>query len=290
MTALALSAPANPANPGSLSALFSLSRMQQGSPRYTQLGILLLLAMVPVAGAAIVDDRLFQGVDNWLKPLKFLFSLSVFMLTVAWLARFADPSISRARWWTWHERAVVTAVVLEMIWIGGAAAFGTASHFNNSIPLMETIYPLMGAAAILLTSASTVLAFAIHRNPGTGLSPAVKSGIVWGLGLTLPLTVITAGTMSAMNSHWVGGAATDAGGLAIMGWARDGGDLRIAHFFATHAMHALPLAGLVSAYVFGRDNRLPLRIVAFAFSAFVMLVFAQALMGQPFLAGLGTAG
>ena len=269
---------------------FSLAVLQQTAPRYTQLGILLLLAMVPVAGAAILDDRLFQGVNVWLKPLKFLFALSVFLLTLAWFARFADPAVTRRRWWAWHERAVVLAVIAEMIWIGGAAAFGTASHFNTTSPIMSFIYPFMGAAAILLTSATSTLAYAIYRNKDLDIAPVIKSGLVWGLALTLPLTMITAGTMSSMNSHWVGGVASDANGLMIMGWARDGGDLRIAHFFATHAMHFIPLVGLVSAFLVGREARWPVLAASLLFTGFVVFVFVQALMGQPFLPGLGTAG
>ena len=103
----------------------------------------------------------------------------------------------------------------------------------------------------------------------------------------MPLTLVTAGTMSQMGGHWVGGAPQDAVGLAVMGWARGGGDLRVAHFFATHAMHILPLLALVSARVFGGRSLMPVRASALLYTGLVAFTFAQALMGRPFLPGLG---
>jgi hypothetical protein len=159
---------------------------------------------------------------------------------------------------------------------------GTTSHFNTSL-FGQIIYPLMGAAAVLLTSASTVYAVAIARNRTTGLSPVVREGVVVGLGLVLPLTLLTAGTMSGFGGHLVGGSGSDAGGLPLMGWSRDGGDLRVAHFFATHALHFIPAFALGSAWLFGSERRLPLRLFVLAFSAFVLFTFVQALMGMPLI-------
>jgi len=172
-----------------------------------------------------------------------------------------------------------------MVWIGAAAALATASHFNEA-PIWAALYSLMGFAAIVLTSASTTLAWAIHRHPAGDISPALRTGLVWGLALTLPLTQITAGTLSGMGSHWVGGTPSDAGGLGLLGWSRDGGDLRVAHFFATHALHIVPLAALVCAKLFGRDARAPVHIAALAYIGWVAATFLQALRGQPFLAGI----
>jgi hypothetical protein len=263
----------------------SIARLAADSPRYAPLAILLVLAMVPLSLAFALDARVFQGINVWIKPLKFHAALVVYLLTLAWFARFAAPEVTGRPWWRWHERAVVVAVVLELVWIVGAAAVATGSHFNRSTPLMGAIYGFMGLAAILLTSASATMAFAIHRHRGGTLSPAVRAGLVWGLALTLPLTLVTAGTLSGMGSHWVGGSASDAGGLPLMGWSRDGGDLRVAHFFATHALHVVPVVALGCARLFGREALAPVRVAALAYTAFVAGTFVQALMGRPFLGG-----
>jgi hypothetical protein len=142
----------------------------------------------------------------------------------------------------------------------------------------------MGVAAVVLTSACATLAWALHRHPAGNVSPAVRTGLVWGLGLTLALTLVTAQTLSGMGSHWIGGTASDAGGLFPFGWSRDGGDLRAAHFLATHAMHAVPLAALACARLFGPAARAPVRFAALAYVGLVALVFGQALRGLPLIA------
>jgi len=264
---------------------FTLGRLAADSPRYTGLAVLLALAMLPLFGALALDERLFQGINVWVKPLKFHVALVIYLLTLAAYARFASPELRARPGWRWHERAVVVAVVLELIWIGGAAALGTGSHFNDSTPLAGALYSFMGVAAVVLTSASATLAWAIHRHPAGSLSAAVRTGLAWGLGLTLPLTLVTAQTLADMGSHWTGGTPSDAGGLFILGWSRDGGDLRAAHFFATHAMHAIPLAALACARIFGPDARAPVRIAALAYVGLVAIVFVQALRGLPLIAG-----
>ena len=288
MSASATSTPAPAARPAGRVGMFSPARLAADSPRYVPLSVFLALAMIPMWAALALDARLLHGVNVWVKPLKFHFALSVYLLTLAWFTRYASPEVTSRPWWRRHERAVVFAVIAEALWIGGAAALGTGSHFNEATPLLQVLYGLMWVGAVVLTTASTTLAWAIHRHAATGLSPAVKAALVWGLALTLPLTLVTAGTMSQIGGHWVGGVHDDAGGLAVMGWARDGGDLRVAHFFATHAMHILPLIALGSARAFGGRSLMPVRASALLYTGLVAFTFAQALMGRPFLPGLGS--
>ena len=151
-----------------------------------------------------------------------------------------------ARWYLIYSSIVVAAIVFETTWIGAAAALGTASHFNTS-----------PAGALILTTPPAVYAHLIDRNARTGLSPVVKQSLVWGLALVLPLTLVTAGAMSHMGAHWVSGTPKDPSGLLFLGWARDVGDLRVAHFFATHAMHVIPALGLAYAWAARGENPCP---------------------------------
>ena len=272
--------------PRSVDLLEGLRSFRAHEPRLFDLGALLLIAMLPTAFAALVDPRTFLGINIWDKPLKFEFALVVFLMTLVLFARFIPAATREKRRYRVYVTAVCLAIIAEMVWIAAASALGTASHFNLT-PIGRAIYSAMGAFAIFFTTVTAVFAWHIHRNPATGLSPVVKDGIVVGLALVLPLTLVTAGTMASMEGHWIGGARTDAGGLALIGWARDGGDLRVAHFFATHAMHFVPVFALVSAAVFGPDNKTPVRLFSGIFIAFVAYAFVEALMGRPFLPVLG---
>ena len=179
------------------------------------------------------------------------------------------------------------AVGAEVIWILGAAALGTASHFNDSSPVAAGLYTLMGVLAVTLTSASLVYGVTILRDRNSRLDPVFRLSVGIGLIATFVLTVVVAGYMSNNGSHFIGGAHSDAGGLAPMGWARDGGDLRVAHFFATHAMHFIPAFGLVASRAFSPSSG-RMAVVTFAglCVGLVGYVFVEALSGQAFLAML----
>lgn len=266
-----------------------LASLRQAEPAFFALAVALLFSMAPTGFAAWIDARTFLGIDVWIKPLKFELSLVVYMLTLCFFARWLPAGTVDRPWYRVYRFAVIAAIVAEMIWIGGAAMLGTASHFNQS-PIGVVIYLAMGVGAVLLTTPTAVYAWLIARSPATGLAPVLKDAIVIGLALVLPLTLATAGTMSAFGAHAVGSVGSDAGGLPVMGWARDGGDLRVAHFFATHAMHFIPAFGLLSVALLGANNRLPVRLFAAVFAGFVAWTFVEALAGRPFLPGLGQPG
>lgn len=268
--------------PFGLTGMFA--EFHRREPLFASAAIFVASLALPMGAAALLDSREIAGVGIWDKPLKFVLALTVYLATLAWYAGYLSKGALQKRWVRWHSRAVVFAVIAELAVIAGAAAFGTTSHFNDSTVAWQIAYALMGVGAVLLTSASTVQGW-LMRGGGETLSPVVKAGLVWGLLLTLPLTLATAGVMSASGSHLVGGNLSDAESTLLMGWARDGGDLRVAHFFASHALHFLPGFALISAALFGRADKRPLMIFTALFIGFVALVFAQALAGQPFLAG-----
>jgi hypothetical protein len=260
----------------------ALAGFYRREPVFTIAGLAILGLMLPTAAAAVLDERMFQGIDIWEKPLKFQFALAVYLLTLAFYARWLPAGMTARTSYRVYAGVVVTAIAAEVAWISGAAAFGTGSHFNESTPALAALYAVMGMLAVTLTSATAVFAVGIARNRGFRAGPAARAALVLGLGLVLPLTLVTAGTLAQNGGHWVGGTPDDSLGLAVMGWSRDGGDLRVPHFFATHAMHFVPAFGLVSIWLFGPARRWPVVAFAALYAAFTGLVFLQALAARPF--------
>lgn len=256
------------------------------SPAFASAGLFVALLSVPAGAAWLFDARELAGVAIWDKPLKFLLALTVYLFTLAWYEAYVPKEAGARRWRRVHTAAVIAAILGELAVLAYAAANGTASHFNQSTTGWQIAYALMGIGAVLLTSASTVQGWLILKGSG-GISPALRNALALGLLLTLPLTLWTAGYMSAQGSHLVGGNLSDAEGIFLMGWARDGGDMRVAHFFASHALHFIPAFGLVSQQVFGRANKLPVWLFAAGFAGFISFTFFQALAGQPFLGWIG---
>ena len=250
-----------------------IETLRSFEPRFFALGALMLAAALPTAFASLVDGRQFQGIDVWVKPFKFEMALVVYTWTLAFFARFLPAGTTARRWYRFYVGAVAAAIILEMIWIGGAAALATASHFNPT-PFGDLIYSAMGFAAVFLTSASAVYAVLIARNPSTGLSPALKDAVVIGLALVLPLTLVTAGTMAAMGSTVGGSGSVPVACSAKAG--RGGGDLRGALQCDPGVRPARPASVRKSRGWLSRQ-----------FVGFDIFLFAQALRGEPFLPWLG---
>jgi hypothetical protein len=235
--------------------------------------------------AAMIDPRMFLNAPVWQKPLQFHLALAVYLITLAYFARYVPGGLTSRRWRI-YAAVVSFCIIAELVWVGGAAAYATASHFNVDDAVMGTIYGFMGLFAVILTSASGVMGIAIWRNPHSGLPPALHLSIALGLILTFVLTLIAAGTMSSMPGHHIGTPVTHAA-LPILGWSREVGDLRVAHFFATHAMHAIPIVGLLASRLAPATGRLIVLASSAAFCALVAFSMWQAFQGLPFLPGLG---
>jgi hypothetical protein len=256
-------------------------------PLYAGAALCLAALVAPTLVAMALDERTLLGVNVWLKPLRFEIALAVYLATLAWFAGWLPERVIATRWYRTYAACVVAAVAAEMVWIGGAAAFGTTSHFNESSPMMAWTYRLMGGLAVLLTSSALVYGILILRHRNSRLDPAFRLSVGLGLVLTFVLTVAVAGYMANSGGHFVGDRSTVAPGAPLMGWARDRGDLRVAHFFATHAMHFIPALGFVVSLILSTvAARRAVIVFSAVFVAFVGYTFGEALMGSPFLAVL----
>ncbi len=251
------------------------------APTLTALALFIALTALPVIAAMALDARQFDGESIWLKPLKFHVALVIYIATLAFFARYLPASWHGSSLWNGYLVIVTVSILFEIVWIGGAAALGTASHFNVATPVANLGYSLMGVAAVTLTSASLVMGIGIWRNAASGLPPALHLAVALGLILTFVLTLPVAGTMASNLSHHIGASVTGAR-LPILGWSREVGDLRAPHFMATHALHALPVAGWLFHRLLPAPLGVPAVVAAAAgFALLVAVMFAGALAGRP---------
>ncbi len=256
------------------------------APALSALTIIMLVLMFPKLGAMLVDTRLHNGVNIWIKPVKFDFALIIYTATLVVFARWI-PQVTRAKlWFKFFTAAVIVSIVFEQIWIGGAATFGTSSHFNIATPMMGLAFTIAGIAAVILTSGALVFGILIARNQQSGLSAPLHLSIWLSSVLMFFLTVITASYMSANLSHFVGGDMLDTQSYPIMGWAKDGGDLRVAHFFASHIFHALPIMVIAASYLFKSISKNAVIVMAALYSMFTFYTLWEAMLGLPFLASI----
>lgn len=252
-------------------------------PLFAATGLALVASLLVTLPALGLDPRQFQGENIWVKPIKFQMALIAYLLTLAFFAQWLPQGMTQRRSYRIYAGIVVFTIIGELAWICGAAMFGTASHFNTGTPLMAILYSVMGVFAVTLTSASLVYGIAIWRNGATDLAPALKLSIALGLILNFVLTIPIAGTLASLPGHFVGVPALDLA-VPLIGWSGEVGDLRVPHFFATHAMHFLPLAGLAYAsWGGGSSGQKPVWAFALAYTAFTAFVFAQALNGVPLI-------
>ena len=253
------------------------------------IGALAALA-VPAALALFIDERTLLGVSVWHKPLKFDLSLSVHLLTLYLLLGCIAAPLPRKA----HKAlqlvmlSAVVIVIAEALYITLQAARGRASHYNRDTALESFLYyGVMGPGAVLLLASAFSFGWLLWRHGKPSAPPGLRWGGALGLMLGSVATMVTVVPLSAGFvdglGHWVGGVRSDVAGLPLTGWSTTGGDLRVPHFFATHLMQALPLAGWLG----DRFGRNPTRWVNLAAAAGIVVVAGalwQAVAGRPFLA------
>jgi hypothetical protein len=266
----------------SMTATQSLQADFSSNTAFAKTGLFMLALSLPVLIALAIDTREFQDQNVWIKPLKFQLSLALHLLTLAWFAQFLPQTFTARRGYRMYSYVVIFSILAEVAWIDGAAMFATASHFNFDSPAMIFIYSIMGVFAVILTSPALVYGVIILRKPQ--LTPfEIASGIA--LCLTFVLTVIVAGKLSSSGGHFVGMPSAANLTVPVIGWSREVGDLRVAHFFATHTMHFLPALAVVLSLALGNTRLKQANYgAALIYVAFVAVVFVQALNGLPLLA------
>jgi len=241
----------------------------------------MIAAFALTCGPWLLDSRTLDGATVWAKPLKFELALALHAGTLAIVAarlslRHRAGPVMRV-----VALAFLVACIIEMGWIIGQAAQGQHSHFNDSSAAHRAMFSVMAFCAVIITGAAGAVAVAVWRDPDYGAPRLVKMGIVVGLLGGTILTLITAFAIGGHGSPYVGAVPDLASRMPLTGWSLVGGDLRVAHFLATHMMQAVPVAALVMCRILPGRMALPAVVGgAGIWSVWVMSAFGMALAGQ----------
>lgn len=244
--------------------------------------LLMSVLTVILFGLAQIDERTLLDISVWTKPFKFALSLAVYFGTLLILARFVPENF----FGTVSGRLItfisVSMGFAEMFYIALQASLGEASHFNVTSAYHATMYSLMGLGAFAIVAVLPWFAWFIARHNDIG--QPMTLAVVLGLVLTFVLGGGFGGYLGSAGSHFVDVAHSDANGTWLFHWNREGGDLRVAHFFGMHMMQVLPLFTLLLPKRWPRHVNIAC-VIAFtsAYTALTCVTFLQAVDGQPFL-------
>jgi hypothetical protein len=268
--------------------------------RLTAVGVAMFALLVVTGVALLMDPREVMGAPAWMKPAKFAASIGIYTLTLAWVFTYLPEWKRTRRVVSW---ITVVTLVLEIVIIDIQAWRGTTSHFNVGTLVDGVLFSIMGLAIFAQTLAGSAVAVALWRQRFS------NRAIGWALRFGMTITIIGAMTgglmttptsaqleaaragarMTVSGAHTVGGP--DGGpGLPGVGWSREHGDIRVAHFLGLHALQILPLLALFftsRGWPELRRIRFVWAVSASYVSLFALLLW-QALRGQSITTPDGT--
>ncbi len=74
-----------------------IDELRHRDPLLFWIGALMVLALIVVTLLSIGDTRVILGLNPWVKPMKFLSSITIFLWTVAWFMPETRPNSSAAQ-------------------------------------------------------------------------------------------------------------------------------------------------------------------------------------------------
>lgn len=244
-------------------------------------GWLHLAALAVLAVVAPFDGRTILGINPWIKPMKFLVSITVYVWTLAWFLSYLRGYRRAVAVVSW---GVALVFVGEMACVIMQSARGVPSHFNVSTPFDAAVFSTMGLL-IFVNTLLVLLVLLLFSRPSCELSAAYLWGIR--LGLLLFLLGSAEGVVIVMNRAHTVGLPDGGAGLPFVNWSTRAGDLRVAHFLGFHALQLLPLAGhFLDAWHRAAPRARRVAYVfafALAYTLLTALLFWQAMSGRPLL-------
>ena len=258
-----------------------------------RLGWALIFAVPVFAAAGLLGTHTAFSVSAfsvspWIKPIKFSISFATFV----WTASLFLMALRIPAWQRRLARQVMAAsVVAEMLCLAAQAWRSTAPGAGD---FTDTLISQGTTAMVTINTLITVWLLWLFCSERERIKLVDHAQIV-AIRLSIAIFLVgnaVGGYMLARGSHTVG-AADGGPGLPFVNWSTIGGDLRIAHFIAIHAIQIVPLFAWILWKMAPRPAMNQRRIAVYVIAALVFLAvggtFLQAALAQPFVT-LGALG
>ena len=244
-----------------------------------------LIGVVPIfAALAFLVPATLHGINPWIKPIKFSLSFSTFASTISLFLlalRVPEWQLRLAR------RVIAVSVAFEIFSL--AAQAGRSIYAAGSHTLLDSFLAQMTNGMVMINTAIVTAMFGLlcaKRVHSRLVDRPMLAALRYSIAIFLAGNAV-GGYMLARGSHTVG-AADGGRGLPFLNWSTLGGDLRIAHFIAIHAIQIVPLFAYVLSQMAPiptvKQRRLAVAALAIAVALAVGATFVQAAMGRPLLA------
>ncbi|MGX9966952.1 hypothetical protein ACVFYP_26755 [Roseomonas sp. F4] len=250
-----------------------VAELHRRQPVLAWAGWVALLCLLLSLAAMAVDPRQIHGVSVWTKPAKFAASFIPWFWTLAWAWGVLAPAARRGALAGLVLWGTLAASLFEQGWISFRAAAGLPSHFADD-PFGQVMFTLMGLGATVLVALAALLGLLVLARGDAAQPRPWRLAVGLGLVVAGVLGGVTGFAMGGAGSALVGGSGTP--GFPPFFWSRDGGDLRVAHFLAIHAMQLVPGFWLLT-----RTGSWPVGVVAAGWSGLSVTALWLALAGVP---------
>jgi hypothetical protein len=249
---------------------------------YWAVAVVMVVGFVGTLVLLALDTRSIDGhASVWVKPLKFELSLAIHAGTLALAVGLLSPPHRQGVAMLAVALVFLAACTIEMGYIFLQAARAEHSHFNVGTPFHRAMYSGMAICAVIIVGAAGAIGLSVMADANVAAPFALRTAIVLGFVGGTILTLITAFAIGARTSPYVGGIPDFSARMALTGWSRTGGDLRVSHFLATHMIQILPLTALAfDRIAAARTAQALVVVVAIGWAAWTIQEFRIALAGS----------
>lgn len=256
----------------SIKSIFS--ELYNARPSYVIYSIISLSLIPPVLLFMLLDQRVLNGENVWLKPLRFFFSNPINLLCITWYLR-EITDIGRSK--------LVNEILLWSVfsmpfflvsYIAYQASLAQMSHGNFSDSIHAFLSMVMLAWGITGGSSQLLLTFSTAKYFKNDIKSSIYSYSIMIAFFISGLLMTISGAILAVKPHKSALTSISLTGWNFSGWGQVGsnyfnGDFRFAHFLGVHAIWLFPILGHLL-------RKLPYKlakIILLAFTFFYLSLF-----------------